>query len=67
MRCSRCDSEDCIQIEITLKGEESVEFFSCRRCEAKWWERDGDTVTLDDVLTLTARHEGKGDQAPTRL
>jgi hypothetical protein len=59
MVCPHCDGEDCIQIEIRLKGEETVEFFSCRRCEAKWWQRDGDTIALDEVLDLTSELESR--------
>jgi hypothetical protein len=59
MVCPHCDGEDCIQIEIRLKGEETVEFFSCRRCEAKWWQRDGDTIALDEVLDLTSELEAR--------
>jgi hypothetical protein len=59
MRCPHCDGEDCIQIEIRLKGEETVQFFSCRRCETKWWQRDGDTIALDEVLDLTSQLEAR--------
>ena len=59
MRCPHCDGEDCIQVEIQLKGEDQIQFYSCRRCEEKWWVRDGDTIALDDVLNLTSEREGK--------
>ncbi|HEX2236311.1 MAG TPA: hypothetical protein VHK89_08550 [Actinomycetota bacterium] len=59
MLCPHCDGEDCIQIEIRLKGEETVQFFSCRRCETKWWQRDGDTIALDEVLDLTSQLEAR--------
>jgi hypothetical protein len=59
MRCPSCEDEDCIQIEINLKGEDQVRFFSCRRCETKWWERHGDTIDLDTVLSLTAEAEAR--------
>jgi hypothetical protein len=59
MICPHCQGEDGIQIDIRLKGDEGVEFFSCRRCEAKWWERNGDTIALDEVLDLTARQEAR--------
>ena len=54
MRCPECKGEDCTRIEIHLKEEHTVQFFSCRRCEAKWWENEGSTVALDDVLNLAA-------------
>jgi hypothetical protein len=57
MRCPHCGGEDCIQIEIHLQSDDTVQFYSCRRCEAKWWEREGGTISLDEVLTLAARKD----------
>ena len=59
MECPHCHGQDCTEIEINLKNEDHVKFYSCRRCESKWWQHDGDTIALDDVLTLTAKHEGR--------
>jgi hypothetical protein len=61
MECPSCRGVDCVQIEIRLKSDDSdtVRFFSCRGCEAKWWERDGDTIALDEVLDLTAQHQAR--------
>jgi hypothetical protein len=59
MGCPVCTGQQTTEIEINLKGDEAVRFYSCRRCESKWWKRDGDTVALDDVLTLTAQREGR--------
>ncbi len=59
MHCPECHGEDCIHIEIRLKGDETIQFYSCRLCEAKWWERDGDAVALDEVLHLTTQKESK--------
>ena len=55
MRCPQCKGADCTEIELNLTDDQSVQFFSCRRCEAKWWEREGDSIALDEVLTLAAR------------
>lgn len=57
MECPQCHAKDCTEIRLHLKGEESVEFFSCRRCEAKWWEREGDTIELDEVLNLASQKD----------
>jgi len=59
MRCPNCDGEECTQIEIDLQGEDTVDFYSCRRCEHRWWRRQGDTITLGEVLDLAARREAK--------
>jgi hypothetical protein len=55
VRCPHCSGEDCIQIEIHLQTEDTVKFFSCRRCEQKWWEREGGAISLDEVLSLAAQ------------
>lgn len=57
MRCPQCGGEDCTEIIINLKEDDSVRFFNCRRCEAKWWEHGGDTIALDEVLSLAAQSE----------
>jgi DNA polymerase III alpha subunit (gram-positive type) len=64
MRCPNCQGEECTQIEIHLEGKD-VEFFSCRKCEHRWWEREGDSITLDDVLTLAARKDQKPSSGQT--
>jgi Zn ribbon nucleic-acid-binding protein len=56
MRCPHCDGQDCIQIEIHLQTEDTVQFYSCRRCETKWWVREGGgEITLDEVLSLASQ------------
>ena len=60
MRCPHCGGEDCIQIEIHLQTEDTVQFCSCRRCESKWWEReDGNAISLDEVLGLASQKQSK--------
>jgi hypothetical protein len=56
VRCPNCHSQDCLQIEIDLQGE-PVQFIACRICEAKWWEHDGGTIDLNEVLTLAAKKD----------
>ncbi|MFN2389015.1 MAG: hypothetical protein ABR575_05345 [Actinomycetota bacterium] len=58
MECPECRGRDTVQIEIRLRERDSVQFFSCRRCENKWWERGGDTIALDEVLDLAAHRDG---------
>lgn len=59
MQCPKCREHDTIQIEIRLKEEETVQFFSCRRCEGKWWQRDGDTIELDQFLDWASTSHAK--------
>ncbi len=58
-KCPQCGGEDCTHIVINLKEEDSVQFYACRRCEAKWWEHEGDTIALDEVLNLAAQSESR--------
>lgn len=59
MQCPQCKNEDTTNIVIKLKGDDNVSFFQCRTCETKWWQHDGDTIALDEVLNLTAAAETK--------
>ena len=58
-KCPQCGGEDCTHIVINLKEEDSVQFYACRKCEAKWWEHEGDTIALDEVLDLAAKSESR--------
>jgi hypothetical protein len=35
---------------------EAVLFRACHHCEHRWWEQNGEQVSLDDVLALVNRH-----------
>ena len=54
MECPKCGSTDSTNIVINLKADDNVQFFNCRKCEARWWEHQGDTIALDEVLNLAA-------------
>ena len=55
MDCPKCHAKDCTEIHLNPTGEETIEFYSCRVCEAKWWEREGDAIELDQVLDLASK------------
>jgi hypothetical protein len=57
VRCPQCGATECISIEIHLATDDPLQFFSCRRCEARWWQRDGEPVSLEEVLSLAARKD----------
>jgi formate dehydrogenase maturation protein FdhE len=59
MQCPSCRGQNTTSIVINLKADDTVRFYQCRRCETKWWEHDGDTIALDEVLNLTAEAEAK--------
>jgi len=50
--CAACGQDSVIQIELSLPDGTQVQFCSCHRCEAKWWDRDGEQLALDAVLDL---------------
>ena len=59
MQCPRCTSDDFTEIDIEVKVDNSVKFLSCRLCEKKWWERNGDSIALDEVLSLATTSKSK--------
>ena len=55
MDCPQCGVNDVIEIHHRLDADIELVFFSCHRCEEKWWDRDGETVALREVLDLARR------------
>jgi len=55
MRCPVCAAADVIQIEQKLPDGTEVTFFSCHKCEEKWWDRAGESLSLAQVLELARR------------
>jgi hypothetical protein len=44
-----------IEIKQKLADTTEVTFFSCHKCEEKWWDRDGEFIDLREVLELARR------------
>ena len=59
MKCPTCGGSEFTDIEIDLETDELVQFHSCRHCESKWWERAGDPLGFDEVLSLTANKRSR--------
>lgn len=57
MRCPVCAAADVIQIEQKLPDGTEVTFFSCHKCEEKWWDRAGEALSLAQVLELARRND----------
>ena len=53
--CPTCGANELMSVRLVV-AESPVEFTSCQACEGRWWERDGEMLTLDSVLTLVGRH-----------
>lgn len=47
--CRECGSSDTVAIEMTVDGNKVV-FIACHRCDAKSWERDGESISRDEVI-----------------
>lgn len=52
MDCPQCHAHDVIEIKHRLPDDTEVHFFSCHKCESKWWDRDGDQVDLGQILDI---------------
>jgi hypothetical protein len=48
MRCPKCSSTDVARLQFRF--EHGVVMGWCRRCEERWWQRDGSLVCLEEVL-----------------
>lgn len=55
LMCPTCGSRDVININLTLERGDRVSFSSCHRCDKKWWDKDGEAVSLGNVLQLAKR------------
>lgn len=53
MTCTKCRAAQLIEIRLTL-GESSFTMHSCPACETRWWDRDGEQLALDRVLSTVA-------------
>ena len=62
LECPRCGSKDVININLSLAQGDRVAFYSCHRCDKRWWHKDGAPVDLPDVLEMARRD--KSSQAP---
>jgi transposase-like protein len=55
MDCPQCGAADVIEIKHRLPDDSEVQFFSCHRCEEKWWDRFGDQLNLREILELVRK------------
>lgn len=44
-----------IEIQQKLPDQTEVHFYSCHKCEEKWWDKDGRPVSLSEVLELARK------------
>ncbi|MCA1834463.1 MAG: hypothetical protein ABR548_00910 [Actinomycetota bacterium] len=53
--CPNCGSRDVININLAVEQGERVSFYSCHKCENRWWHKDGKDLPLPSVLELAKR------------
>jgi hypothetical protein len=51
MTCPNCRGARLVQIGLTLK-ERKVTMSSCSRCDTRWWDAEGESLGLGNVLEM---------------
>jgi DNA-directed RNA polymerase subunit M/transcription elongation factor TFIIS len=54
LSCTTCGESSVIQIEMKLPDGSEVVFYSCHVCEARWWDKEGESVPVDGIIDLVA-------------
>jgi hypothetical protein len=54
-RCPDCGSNEVVSLAMAV-GESDLRFTCCQTCEARRWEREGESIPLRSVLDLVASH-----------
>lgn len=54
MTCARCKTTRVVEIAVTI-GEHPVRMRSCSHCDTRWWDSEGENITLPRVLELATR------------
>ena len=55
MDCPTCGAAEVIEIRHKLESDVELFFFSCHRCEERWWDKSGQSVSLREVLEIVRR------------
>jgi len=54
LTCQSCGQDSVIRIEMNLPDGTEVVFCSCHVCEARWWDKAGETVSVDGIIDLVS-------------
>lgn len=54
MTCPKCRDAQLVEIGLTLQ-DNRLTMHSCPACEIRWWDREGEKVAIDGVLSLASR------------
>lgn len=52
-RCPVCGAGELLSVTLSVGGSD-MSFTTCHMCEERWWEQDGHSVDLGDVLHLAS-------------
>lgn len=52
--CLNCGREGPIELEMKVKGGQTLSMISCTSCECRTWFADGEQVTSQQALQLAA-------------
>lgn len=55
MECPSCHVTDVIEIHQKLPDGTEIDFFSCHKCDERWWDRQGREINLAEVLELARK------------
>ena len=51
MKCPICRRSQLVEIDLAL-GDQRVTMHSCSRCDSRWWDSDGQSLALPNVLEM---------------
>ena len=57
MSCPECRVGRPVEIQLAVEGR-ALRMRRCTRCGERWWDRDGELVGLDAVLSGIASQAG---------
>lgn len=52
--CRSCGQDSVIRIEMNLPDGTEVVFCSCHVCEERWWDKEGEAVSVDGIIDLVS-------------
>lgn len=52
--CPECGHRNVVELGMTSKTGRSLLLLSCTRCETRTWTADGEPVSRDEMLRITA-------------
>lgn len=52
LTCASCGQNSVIEIEMKLPDGTEVVFCSCHVCEARWWDKEGESISVEAIIDL---------------